>query len=55
MKIRRKKRRKMGRNQRDEPIAAHIADAATTQTTDESDHINAILVALENSYITLKS
>ena len=45
----------MGRNQRDEPIAAHIVNATTTQTTDESDHINAILVALENSYIVLKA
>ena len=37
----------MARNQRDEPIAAVISDATTTQTTDESDHINAIIDALQ--------
>ena len=37
----------MARNQRDEPVAATIADAETTQTTDESNHINSIIDALE--------
>ena len=37
----------MGRNQRDEPSLASIADATTTQTTDESDHINSCIDALE--------
>ena len=38
----------MGRNQRDEPTKSAIADATTTQTTDESDHINACIDALED-------
>jgi len=37
----------MGRNQRDEPQQASITDASTTQTTDESDHINFCIDALE--------
>ena len=45
----------MVRNQRDEPIHAAIADASTTQTTDESDHINAIIDALETRGIIAKS
>ena len=39
----------MGRNQRDEPQQASIADATTTQTTDESDHINLCIDALEKA------
>lgn len=37
----------MGRNQRDEPQMSSISDATTTQTTDESDHINSCIDALE--------
>jgi len=39
----------MGRNQRDEPLRGSIADATTTQTTDESDHINWIIDLLESA------
>ena len=45
----------MGRNQRDEYVAAAIADATTTQTTDESDHINSIIDALETAGIVIPS
>lgn len=45
----------MGRNQRDEPTRAAIADATTTQTTDESDHINACIDALEDLGVIVKS
>lgn len=41
----------MARNQRDEPSSSVIADATTTQTTDESDHINAIIDALQTAGI----
>jgi len=43
----------MGRSQRDEPQQASIADAATTQTTDESDHINLCIDALERTGVIL--
>ena len=45
----------MGRNQRDEPTRAAISDATTTQTTDESDHINACIDALEDLGVIIKS
>lgn len=45
----------MGRNQRDEPTETHITDATTTQTTDESDHINACIDALEAAGIVKTS
>ena len=37
----------MGRSQRDEPQQVSITDATTTQTTDESSHINLCIDALE--------
>lgn len=43
------------RNQRDEYSSAAISDATTTQTTDESDHINAIIDALEAAGIVTPS
>lgn len=45
----------MGRNQRDEPVKPAITDATTTQTTDESDHINLMIDALEEAGIIVKS
>jgi hypothetical protein len=45
----------MGRNQRDEAYHAAIADAATTQTTDESDHINSLIDACELAGIIVVS
>ena len=35
------------RNQRDEPTHAAIADAGDTSAGDEKEHINAVIVALE--------
>lgn len=45
----------MGRNQRDEAWVAVIADATTTQTTDESDHINSCIDALQSASIVALS
>ena len=35
------------RNQRDEPVAAAIADCGDTSAGDEKEHINAVIAALE--------
>ena len=43
------------RNQRDEPIKPHIADAADTTAADEKDHINSVIAALEARGITLEA
>ena len=38
----------MGRNQRDEPKAALIADCGDTSTGDEKEHINLVIDALQS-------
>ena len=45
----------MGRNQRDEPILAHITDSTATNSSDQKAPVNSALVALEESYIILKA
>lgn len=45
----------MVRNQRDEPIKAHIANATDTSASDQKAPINSALAALEDAYIVLKA
>lgn len=45
----------MGRNQRDEPIVAHIVDSTATNSSDQKAPVNFALVALENAGIVAKA
>lgn len=45
----------MGRNQRDEPILAHIVDSTATNSSDQKLPVNSALIALEELGIVKKS
>lgn len=45
----------MARNQRDEPILAHITDSTATNASDQSAPVNSALAALEDIYVVLKA
>ena len=45
----------MGRNQRDEPILAHIVDSTATNSSDQKLPPNKCIEALEEIGVTLKS
>ena len=45
----------MGRDQRDEPIVAHITDSTATNASDQKAPVNFAIAALENAGIAAKS